>query len=148
MYYTLQAGKPDLWSQYILVHLYSLVYHTAGPTMCTQRRAVWECFNKLFCKFNGENDITYQAQAQWLLVSDRSLLSSVICLLLSSNIFLQTWDLSKKLHDRRFQGKKITQKTRNFQHLLNRDKKCVNALNWDKTSKKSLFYQFILAQHQ
>ena len=48
----------------------------------------------------------------------------------------QTWDLSKNLHDRRFQGKKITQKTRNFRHLLNRDKKCVNALNWDKTSKK------------
>ena len=68
MYYTLQAGKPDLWSQYILVHLYSLVYHTASPTMCTQRRAVRECFNKLFCKFNGENDITYQAQAQWLFI--------------------------------------------------------------------------------
>ena len=42
----------------------------------------------------------------------------------------------KKLHDRRFQGKKFTQKTRNFRHLLNRDKKCINALNWDKTSKK------------
>ena len=50
--------------------------------------------------------------------------------------FKQTWDLSKNLHDRRFQGKKFTQKTRNFWHLLNRDKKCVNALNWDKTSKK------------
>ena len=48
----------------------------------------------------------------------------------------QTWDLSKNLHDRRFQGKKFTQKARNFRHLLNRDKKCVNALNWDKTSKK------------
>ena len=48
----------------------------------------------------------------------------------------QTWDLSKNLHDQRFQGKKFTQKTRNFRHLLNRDKKCVNALNWDKTSKK------------
>ena len=48
----------------------------------------------------------------------------------------QTWDLSKNLHDRRFQGKKFTQKTRNFWHLLNRDKKRVNALNWDKTSKK------------
>ena len=60
----------------------------------------------------------------------------------------QTWNLSKDLQDRRFQGKKFTQKTRNFRHLLNRDKKCVNALNWDKTSKKSLFYQFILAQHQ
>ena len=35
----------------------------------------------------------------------------------------------KKLHDRRFHSKKFTQKTRNFQHLLNRDKKCVNALN-------------------
>ena len=45
----------------------------------------------------------------------------------------------KKLHDRRFQGKKFTQKTRNFRHLLNCDIKCVNALNWDKTSKKSLF---------
>ena len=60
----------------------------------------------------------------------------------------QTWNLSKNLQDRRFQGKKFTQKTRNFRHLLNRDKKCVNALNWDKTSKKSLFYQFILSQHQ
>ena len=54
----------------------------------------------------------------------------------------------KNLHDRRFQGKEFTQKKRNFRHLLNRDKKCVNALNWDKTSKKSLFYQFIWAQHQ
>ena len=62
--------------------------------------------------------------------------------------FFQTWNLSKDLQDRRFQGKKYTQKTRNFRHLLNRDKKCVNALNWDKTSKKSLFYQFILVQHQ
>ena len=62
--------------------------------------------------------------------------------------FVQTWNLSKNLQDRRFQGKKFTQKTRNFRHLLNCDKKCVNALNWDKTSKKSLFYQFILAQHQ
>ena len=35
-----------------------------------------------------------------------------------------------------FRVKKFTQKTRNFRHLLNRDKKCVNALNWDKTSKK------------
>ena len=60
----------------------------------------------------------------------------------------QTWNLSKNLQDRRFQGKKFTQKTRNFRHLLNCDKKCVNALNWDKTSKKSLFYQFIWAQHQ
>ena len=60
----------------------------------------------------------------------------------------QTWNLSKDLQDRRFQGKKFTQKMRNFRHLLNRDKKCVNALNWDKTSKKSLFYQFIWAQHQ
>ena len=49
---------------------------------------------------------------------------------------VQTWDLSKNLHDRRFQGKNFTQKTRNFGHLLNHDKKCVNALNWDKTSKK------------
>ena len=49
---------------------------------------------------------------------------------------LQTWNLSKDLQGRRFQGKKFTQKTRNFRHLLNRDKKCVNALNWDKTSKK------------
>ena len=48
----------------------------------------------------------------------------------------QTWNLSKNLHDWKFQGKKFTQKTRNFRHLLNRDKKCVNALNWDKTSKK------------
>ena len=48
----------------------------------------------------------------------------------------QTWNLSKNLHNRRFQGKKFTQKTHNFRHLLNRDKKCVNALNWDKTSKK------------
>ena len=48
----------------------------------------------------------------------------------------QTWNLSKNLHDRRFQGKRFTQKTRDFRHLLNRDKKCVNALNWDKTSKK------------
>ena len=62
--------------------------------------------------------------------------------------YTQTWNLSKNLHNRRFQGKKFTQKMRNFRHLLNRDKKCVNALNWDKTSKKSLFYQFILAQHQ
>ena len=54
----------------------------------------------------------------------------------------------KKLHDRRFQGKKFTQKAHNFRHLLNRDKKCINALNWDKTSKKSLFLQFIWAQHQ
>ena len=48
----------------------------------------------------------------------------------------QTWNLSKNLQDQRFQGKKFTQKTRNFRHLLNRNKKCVNALNWDKTSKK------------
>ena len=48
----------------------------------------------------------------------------------------QTWDLPKSLHDWKFQGKKFTQKTHNFRHLLNRDKKCVNALNWDKTSKK------------
>ena len=41
----------------------------------------------------------------------------------------QTWNLSKDLQDRRFQGKKFTQKTRNFRHLLNLDKKCVNALN-------------------
>ena len=67
---------------------------------------------------------------------------------LESSVSMQTWNLSKDLQDRRFQGKKFTQKTRNFRHLLNRDKKCVNALNWDKTSKKSLFYQFILAQHQ
>ena len=60
----------------------------------------------------------------------------------------QTCNLSKDLQDQRFQGKKFTPKTRNFRHLLNRDKKCVNALNWDKTSKKSLLYQFILAQHQ
>ena len=60
----------------------------------------------------------------------------------------QTWNLSKNLQDRRFQGKKFTQNTRNFRHLLNCNKKCVNALNWDKTSKKSLFYQFIWAQHQ
>ena len=59
-------------------------------------------------------------------------LFSATCSALSA----QTWDLSKNLHDRRFQGKKITQKTRNFRHLLNHDKKCVNALNWDKTSKK------------
>ena len=52
------------------------------------------------------------------------------------SLYAQTWDMSKNLHDRRFQGKKFTQKTRNFWHLLNRDKKCVNALNWDKTSKK------------
>ena len=62
--------------------------------------------------------------------------------------WVQTWNLSKNLQDRRFQGKEFTQKTRNFRDLLNRDKKCVNALNWDKTGKKSLFYQFILAQHQ
>ena len=41
--------------------------------------------------------------------------------------FNQTWNLSKDLQDRRFQGKKFTQKTHNFRHLLNRDKKCVNA---------------------
>ena len=34
-----------------------------------------------------------------------------------------------------FRVKNFTQKTHNFRHLLNRDKKCVNALNWDKTSK-------------
>ena len=48
----------------------------------------------------------------------------------------QTWNLSKNLQDRRFRGKKFTQKTRNFRHLLNRDKKCIIALNWDKTGKK------------
>ena len=53
-------------------------------------------------------------------------------------LYNQTWYLSKKLHNRRFQGKKFTQKTHNFGHLLNCDKKCVNALNWDKTSKKCL----------
>ena len=52
------------------------------------------------------------------------------------NMYTQTWNLSKDLQDRRFQGKKFTQKTRNFRHLLNPDKKCVNALNWDYTSKK------------
>ena len=51
-------------------------------------------------------------------------------------VIIQTWNLSKNLHDWKFQGKKFTQKTRNFRHLFNRDKKCVNALNWDKTSKK------------
>ena len=54
----------------------------------------------------------------------------------ASNCQHQTWDLSKNLHDRRFQGKKFTQKTCNFRHLLNHDKKCVNALNLDNTSKK------------
>ena len=63
------------------------------------------------------------------------------CIFFNHSFFLsgvshQTWDLSKNLHNRRFQGKKFTQKMRNFRHLLNRNKKCVNALNWDKTSKK------------
>ena len=54
------------------------------------------------------------------------------CVCFVHEIYLQckqTWDLSKNLHDWKFQGKKFTQKTRNFRHLLNRDKKCVNALN-------------------
>ena len=63
-------------------------------------------------------------------------MSAPLCYDTQTEILYRTWDVSKNLHGRRFQGKKFTQKTRNFRHLLNRDKKCVNALNWDKTSKK------------
>ena len=78
----------------------------------------------------------------------KAILTITLELTTSKAVLFQTWNLSQNLHDRRFQGKKFTQKTRNFRHLLNCDKKCVNALNWDKTSKKPLFYQFIWAQHQ
>ena len=69
-------------------------------------------------------------------IDDRRYVSNTFEQYMPTRVAMQTWNLSKKLYDWKFQGKKFTQKTRNFRHLLNRDKKCVNALNWDKTSKK------------
>ena len=65
---------------------------------------------------------------RWLLYRFHRIESADVCVLTSllnkyslkmsfSKCPNQTWDLSKNLHDRRFQGKKFTPKTRNFRHF-------------------------------
>ena len=113
----------------------------ARKKLCAVRAEAWR--QNMQCVMQGKPcNLLFLTSLEYLCLCGSSWYCGMVGIwihLYSTLSRMQTWDLSKNLHDWRFQGKKFTQKTRNFRHLSNRDKKCVNALNWDKTSKKSLF---------